>query len=89
LNIVVRSIMTTRVSSTYEETEKATRGGGELELIKIHLENLAYILKSARRASLLSQPRSHSYRKSICPQNWVSQLENIAEDDTRCKQSYM
>jgi hypothetical protein len=55
--------------------------GGEWEPIKIPRGNLAYILKSTRRPSLLNRSRPRSYRKSIGPRNQVRQLENIMEDN--------
>jgi hypothetical protein len=50
-----------------EGPEEATRGGGaEWEPIKIPpRRNLAYILKSTRRPSLLTWPRPHSYSEAI------------------------
>jgi hypothetical protein len=45
--------------------------GGEWELIKILLENLAYIPKSTRSPSLLTRPRPHSYSKTIDLRNRV------------------
>jgi hypothetical protein len=42
--------------------------------------NSAYIPKSTQRSSLLTWPRSHSYRKSIVPQNRIRNHKNTAED---------
>jgi hypothetical protein len=40
--------------------DKVTRGWGKWEPIKIARENLAYVLNQTKRASLLTQSKSHS-----------------------------
>jgi hypothetical protein len=65
----------------FEGPKEATRGGVEWEPIKIPYWNLTYIPKSIRHPSLLTQPKPHSHRKSIGPQNRVRNHRNIAEDD--------
>jgi hypothetical protein len=70
-----------------EVPEKATRGGGgEWEPIKIPRGNLVYIPNRTRRPSLLTQPRPHSYRKAIGPQNWV---RNRSGNTNRCQQDHV
>jgi hypothetical protein len=59
------------VKVSAEGSEKATRGGGECESIKIPQRNLAYVPKSVQCPSLLTRPRPHSYSKVIGPQNRV------------------
>jgi hypothetical protein len=66
------------LSHTYfEGTEKAM---SECESIKILRENLAYIPKQTRRASLPTRSKPYSYRKTIGPQNRISQPRNTAEE---------
>jgi hypothetical protein len=52
----------------------------ECEPIKILRENLAYIPKQTRRASLLTRAKPYSYRKTIGPRNRISQPRNTAEE---------
>jgi hypothetical protein len=52
----------------------------ECEPIKILRENLAYILKQTRRASLPTRSKPYSYRKTIGPRNRISQPRNTAEE---------
>jgi hypothetical protein len=56
-----------------EGPDKTIRGGGgEWESIKIPQQNSTYVPKSIQHATLLTQPRPHSYRKAIDNQNRVS-----------------
>jgi hypothetical protein len=63
-----------------EGPEKATRGG-EWEPIKIPHRNLAYIPNRTRRTSLLTRPKSPSYRLAIDPQNHA---RNRSENTELC-----
>jgi hypothetical protein len=69
----------------FEGPEKATRGD-EWKPIKIPQWNLVYIPKSNRRPPLLTQPRPHSYRKAISPQN---QVRKRSGNTSRCWQECM
>jgi hypothetical protein len=64
-----------RVKQEWDETsegpEKAIRGGGEWEPIKISQWNSAYIPKSTWCPSLPTRPRLHRYSKTISLRNWV------------------
>jgi hypothetical protein len=64
--LVLTTITYTRVWVIMKDSRRRLEGG-EWESIKIPLENSDYILKSIWRASLLAQPRPHSYRTAIGP----------------------
>jgi hypothetical protein len=49
--------------------------GGEWESIKIPQGNSAYVPNQTQRASLLTRPRPHSYRKANGTQNRARELE--------------
>jgi hypothetical protein len=58
-------------------------GGGEWEQIKIPQGTLAYIPKSTRHTSLLTQPRPHIYSITISLRNRV---RNCSRKMKRCRQ---
>jgi hypothetical protein len=59
------------VLSVKDRRKRPEGGGGEWEPIKIPQENLAYVPKLTRHASLLARPKPHSYQRAIGPQNRV------------------
>jgi hypothetical protein len=67
-----------RVPKNVAEGPEKTIRGGEWESIKLPYRNLAYILKSTRRPSLLTSSKPNSYGTAIGPRNWVrSRNENM------------
>jgi hypothetical protein len=62
---------------------------GEWELIKIPRGNLIYVTEQTQRASHQARSTPYSYRKANYPQNRVKDLENIGEDNNRCKQNHV
>jgi hypothetical protein len=70
----LKKLLTTSPVLTQPDTVKDQRRwpkGDEWEPIKIPRRNLAYILKSTRRPSLLTRSRPHNYTKAIGLQNRV------------------
>jgi hypothetical protein len=64
-------------------TGEVDQRGGEWEPIKIPRWNLAYILKSARRPSLLTRSRPYSYIKAIGIRNWVRDRSGTLNDASK------
>jgi hypothetical protein len=60
----------------YEGPEKATRGEGEWEPIKIPQRNFAYVPKLTQRASLLTRSRLLSYRQATSLRTGLGNLES-------------
>jgi hypothetical protein len=54
-------------------------GGGEWEPIKFSQGNLVYVLKSTRRASLLTRSRLRSYIQASSPRNRVRKPQITVE----------